>query len=114
MRSSASDVIPDYLLKTEVNTIVSNVDNMYIFVKSRFNKCSFRDLIKHLNVGERIDVWEINGDGTKKKVYSDRAIYIIDRKYDDYLVKQVSMHKSKWKYSIIDIVIEPCGDMEEI
>ena len=42
------------------------------------------------------------------------VLYIIDRKYDDYLVKQVSMHKSKWKYSIIDIVIEPCGDMEEI
>lgn len=112
-REYASDAIPDYLSEAEVNAIYFDVNQMQIFVKSRFNKCSFRDLISRLNAGARIDVWVINCDGTKEKVYSDFAVYCVGKKYDDYLVKQVNTHKSKWKYAVIDIVIEPCGDMEE-
>lgn len=104
----ASDVIPENLLGAEVVTIVSSHKKaMYIFVRSAFKRHSLGELLSHIAMNERVDVWIIHRDGTKEQVYSDCPVCLIDKEYDNYSAKQISTYKSKWNYPIIDIVIEP-------
>lgn len=109
-RKHASDVIPESLLEAEIVTIVSfRKEAMYIFVRSAFKRNSLGELLSHIAMNERVDVWIIHSDGTKEQVYSDRAAGFLDKKYDNYSVKQISTYESKLYYPIIDIVIEPEG-----
>ena len=80
---------------------------MYIFVRSAFKRRSLGELLSHIAVNERVDVWIIHRNGTKEQVYSDWPVCLLDKEYDNYSVKQISTYKSKWNYPIIDIVIEP-------
>lgn len=107
-RKCAADVIPENLLGAEVVTIVTcRQEAMYIFVRSAFKRHSLGELLSHIAMNERVDVWIIHRDGTKEQVYSDWPVCLIDKEYDNYSVKQISTYKSKWNYPIIDIVIEP-------
>lgn len=112
IRKHASDVIPEPLLEAEIVTIVScRQEAMYIFVRSAFKRRSLGDLLSHIAVNERVDVWIIHHDGTKEQVYSDWTVGLLDKKYDGYMVKEVSTYKSKkWGYPVISIVIEPCEE----
>lgn len=112
-RKCAADVIPGNLLGTEVVTIVTcRQKAMYIFVRSAFKRRSLGELLSHIAVNERVDVWIIHRNGTKEQVYSDWPVCLIDKEYDNYAVKQISTYKSKWNYPIIDIVIEPEGEQK--
>lgn len=105
-RKCAADVIPGNLLGTEVVTIVTcRQKAMYIFVRSAFKRRSLGELLSHIAVNERVDVWIIHRDGTKEQVYFDWPVGLLDKKYDDYLVKEVKVYKSKYGYAVIDIVI---------
>ena len=107
-RKCAADVIPESLLEAEIVTIVTcRKEAMYIFVRRAFKRNSLGELLSHIAMNERVDVWIIHSDGTKEQVYSDRAACLLDKKYDNYSVKQISTYKSKLYYPIIDIVIEP-------
>lgn len=111
-RKHASDVIPESLLEAEVVTIIScRQEAMYIFVRSAFKRRSLGELLSHISVNERVDVWIIHRDGTKEQVYSDWSVCLIDKKYYNYSVKQINTYKSKkWGYPVINIVIEPCEE----
>lgn len=112
-RKHASDVIPESLLEAEIVTIVSyREETMYIFVRSSFKRHSLGELLSHIAMNERADVWIIHRDGTKEQVYFDRPVCLLDKKYDNYSVKQISTYESKWNYPIIDIVIEPEGEQK--
>lgn len=52
-----------------------------------------------------IDVYVVNRDGTKEKVY-DQAVLHTSEEYDNYLVKRISPYRSEWGDKI-EIVIEP-------
>lgn len=109
-RKHDSDVIPDSLLEEEIVTIVTcRKEALYIFVRSSFKRRSLGELLSHIAMNEHVDVWIIHRDGTKEQVYSDLPVCLIDKEYDNYSVKKISMYKSKWNYPIIDIVIEPEG-----
>lgn len=109
-RKHASDVIPENLLNTEVGAVLPCRSTLYIYIKRSFNDCNFRELLNHINNYEHIDVYVAYRDGTKEKIYSDREIWRIDEEYDNYSVKRMSLHKSKWGDPIIDIAIEPCEE----
>lgn len=111
-KKHASDVIPESLLGAEIVTIVTcRKEAMYIFVRSAFKRHSLGELLSHIAVNERVDVWIIHRDGTKEQVYSDRSVCLIDKEYDNYSVKQIGTYKSKkWGYPVISIVIEPCEE----
>lgn len=113
-RKHASDVIPESLLEAEIATIVTcRKEAMYIFMRSAFKRRSLGELLSHIAMNERVDVWIIHRDGTKEQVYSDWPVCLLDKEYDNYSVKQISTYKSKWNYPIIDIVIEPEGEHNE-
>lgn len=110
-RECAADVMPESLLVAEIVTIVSCRQNaLYIFVRSAFKRYSLGELLSHIAVNERVDVLSIHRDGTKEQVYSDWPVCLIDKEYANYSLKQISMHKSKLYYPIIDIVIELCEE----
>lgn len=112
-RKHASDVIPESLLEAEIATIVTcHKEAMYIFMRSAFKRRSLGELLSHIAMNERVDVWIIHRDGTKEQVYSDWPVCLLDKEYDNYSVKQISTYKSKWNYPIIDIVIEPEGEQK--
>lgn len=112
-RKHASDVIQESLLEAEIATIVTcRKEAMYIFVRSVFKRRSLGELLSHIAMNERVDVWIIHRDGTKEQVYSDWPVCLLDKEYDNYSVKQISTYKSKWSYPIIHIVIEPEGEQK--
>lgn len=75
-------------------------------------KGSFRELLNKMNGYEYINVYVVNHDGEKEKVYSHGIAFAISDEFDDYLVKKVSSQWIDWNAEI-DIVIEPCEEMKE-
>lgn len=105
-RENVSDVIPEDLLCMEVGTFFPSCNGLDIEVKRNSRKGSFRELLNRLNSYECIDVYVVNHDGTKEKVYSEQAVLRTNEEYDNYLVKRISPHKSEWGDKT-EIVIEP-------
>lgn len=105
-RGTASDVIPENLLCMEVGTFFPGYGRLYIDVKRNSEKNSFRELLNCLNSYACIDVYVDNRDGTKKRVYSEKAVLCTGEKYDNYRVKRISPYRSEWGDKI-EIVIEP-------
>lgn len=109
-RENASDVIPENLLCMQVGTFFPGYGRLHIEVKRNAGKGSFRELLNCLNNSYAcIDVYVVSRDGTKEKVYSDRAVLCISEEYDNYLVKRISPYRSEWGDKI-EIVIEPCEE----
>lgn len=106
-RKHAFDVIPKNLLNMEVGTFYPNYGKLYIEVKRNYRKGSFRELLNHINGYDYIDVYVVDCDGTKEKVYSDQAVLRTGSEYDNYLVKAIKPHESE-RGDKIEIVIEPC------
>lgn len=113
-RENVSDVIPEDLLCMEVGTFFPSCNGLDIEVKRNSRKGSFGELLNRLNSYECIDVYVVNHDGTKEKVYSEQAVLRTNEEYNDCLVKRISPHKSEWGDKI-EIEIEPCeeGDTQE-
>lgn len=112
-RKHPFDVIPENLLCMEVGTFFPIYGRLYnIEVKRNSRKGSFRELLNHLNSYDCMDVYVVNRDGTKEKVYSDQAVLRTNEEYDNYLVKRISHHESEWGDKI-EIEIEPCEEEEE-
>ena len=105
-RENASDVIPESLLCMEVGTFFAGYDRLHIEEKRNSRKGSFRELLNCLSSYACIDVYVDNRDGTKEKVYSDRAVLCTSEEYDDCLVKRISPYRSEWGDKI-EIEIEP-------
>lgn len=97
------DVIPKDLMDMEVGRVFSIFNRLYIYVK---RNCSFRELLDCIHGYEYIDVYVVNCDGTKEKVYSNRAVFVTNYEYDNYWVKKVSLHEVEWGDKI-EIEIEP-------
>lgn len=108
-RENASDVIPKNLLCMEVGTFFPSCNGLDIEVKRNSRKGSFREFLNHLNSYDSIDVYVVNRDGTKEKVYSDQAVLRTNEEYDNYLVKRISPHESE-QGDKIEIEIEPCEE----
>ena len=108
-RKHASDVIPESLLCMEVGTFFAGYDRLHIEVKRNSRKGSFRELLNCLSSYACIDVYVDTRDGTKEKVYSDRAVLCTSEEYDDCLVKRISPYRSEWGDKI-EIEIEPCEE----
>lgn len=108
-RKHPFDVIPENVLCMEVGTFFPSYNRMYIEVKRNSRKGSFRELLNRLNNYDCIDVYVVNHDGTKEKIYSEQAVLRINEEYDDCLVKRISPHESEWGDKI-EIVIEPCEE----
>lgn len=106
-RKHAFDVIPKNLLNMEVGTFYPNYGKLYIEVKRNYRKGSFRELLNHINGYDYIDVYVVDCDGTKEKVYSDQAVLRTGSEYDNYLVKAIKPHESE-RGDKIEIVIESC------
>lgn len=96
----------------EVGTFFPSYGILYIEVKRNSRKGSFRELLNRLDSYDCIDVYVVNHDGTKEKVYSEQAVLRINEEYDDCLVKRISPHKSEWGDKI-EIEIEPREEEEE-
>lgn len=111
-RENASDVIPENLLCMEVGTFFPGYDRAHIEVKRNSRKGSFRELLNCLNSYACIDVYVDNRDGTKEKVYSDRAVLCTNEEYDNYLVKRIIPYRSEWGDKL-EIEIEPVRREEE-
>ena len=111
-RENVSDVIPEDLLCMEVGTFFPRCNGLDIEVKRNSRKGSFRELLNHLNSYDCIDVYVVNHDGTKEKVYSEQAVLRTNEEYDNYLVKRISPHRSEWGDKL-EIEIEPCEEEEE-
>ena len=92
-RKSASDVIPENLLNMEVGSLFNEFNSLYIYVRRNSRKGSYRELLNRLNGYEYIDVYVVNRDGAKEKVYSDRVVLCANYEYDNYIVKKISLHK---------------------
>lgn len=105
-RKHPFDVIPENVLCMEVGTFFPIYNRLYIEVKRNVGNGSFRELLNHLNSYDCIDVYVVNHDGTKERVYSEQAVLRINEEYDNYLVKRISPHKSEWGDKI-EIEIEP-------
>ena len=84
------DVIPKDLMDMEVGRVFSIFNRLYIYVK---RNCSFRELLDRIHGYEYIDVYVVNCDGTKEKVYSNRAVFVTNYEYDNYWVKKVRLHE---------------------
>lgn len=114
-REHAYDVIPENLLNMEVGAFCSSYNRLYIrlymHVKRNSRKGSFRELIDRIGEYECIDVYVVNCDGAKEKVYSNRTVFAISDEFDNYLVKRVNLHGSECG-SKIEIVIEPREEEE--
>lgn len=108
-RKHASDVIPENLLNMEVGSFFNEFNSLYIYVRRNSRKGSFRELLNCLHDYEYIDVYVVNRDGAKEKVYSEQAVLRINEEYDNYPVKRISPHKSEWGDKI-EIEIEPCEE----
>ena len=108
-RKHAFDVIPENVLCMEVVTFFPSYNRLYIEVKRNAGNGSFRELLNHLNSYDCIDVYVVNRDGTREKVYSDQAVLRSSEEYDDFLVKRISPYKSEWGDKI-EIEIEPCEE----
>lgn len=102
------DVIPKNLMDMEVGGVFSSFNRLYIYVK---RNCSFRELLERIHGYEYIDVYVVNCDGTKEKVYSNRAVFVTNYKYDNYSVKKVSLHEVEWGDKL-EIEIEPCEEKD--
>lgn len=111
-RKHPFDVIPEDLLCMEVGTFFPIYNGLDIEVKRNSRKGSFRELLNCLHDYEYIDVYVVNRDGAKEKVYSGRVALCTNYKYDDCLVKRISPHRSEWGDKT-EIVIEPCEEEEE-
>lgn len=109
-RKHPFDVIPENLLCMEVGTFFPIYGRLYnIEVKRNSRKGSFRELLNCLSSYACIDVYVDNRDGTKEKVYSERAVLCTNEEYDDCLVKRINPYKSEWGDKI-EIEIEPCEE----
>lgn len=108
-REHDPDVIPENLLKMEVAIVFNEFNSIHIHVKRNSRKGSFRELLNCLSSYACIDVYVDNRDGTKEKVYSERAVLCTNEEYDNYLVKRISPYRSEWGDKM-EIVIEPCED----
>lgn len=108
-KKHAYDVIPENLLDMEVGRVFSSFNRLYIYVK---RNCSFRERLDTISGYEYIDVYVVNRDGAKEKVYSNRAAFVTNYEYDNYIVKKISLHKVGWG-SKIEMVIELCEEEEE-
>ena len=108
-RKHAFDVIPDNLLRMEVGTFFPSYNRLYIEVKRNAGNGSFRELLNHLNSYDCIDVYVVNRDGTREKVYSEQAVLRTNEEYDNYLVKMIKPHETEWGDKT-EIVIEPCEE----
>ena len=111
-REHDPDVIPENLLKMEVAIVFNEFNSLHIHVKRNSRKGSFRELLDRIHGYEYIDVYVVNCDGTKEKVYSNRAVFVTNYEYDNYWVKKVSLHEVEWGDKI-EIEIEPCEEMKE-
>lgn len=108
-REHDPDVIPENLLKMEVAIVFNEFNSLHIHVKRNSRKGSFRELLNCLHDYEYIDVYVVNCDGTKEKVYSNLAVFVTNYEYDNYWVKKVSLHEVEWGDKI-EIEIEPCEE----
>lgn len=108
-RKHAFDVIPENVLCMEVGTFFPSYDRLYIEVKRNYRKGSFRELLNYLGGYDCVDVYVVNRDGTKEKVYSEQEVLRINEEYDNYLVKRISPHTYEWGDKI-EIEIEPCEE----
>lgn len=108
-RKHPFDVIPEDLLCMEVGTFFPSCNGLDIEVKRNSRKGSFRELLNRLNSYGCIDVYVVNHDGTKEKVYSEQAVLRTNEEYDNYSVKRISPQKSEWGDKI-EIEIEPCEE----
>lgn len=111
-RKHAFDVIPENLLNMEVGTFFPSYDRLYIEVQRNSREGSFRELLNRLNSYDCIDVYVVDCDGTKEKVYSDQAVLRTGSEYDNYLVKAIKPHESEWGDKL-EIEIEPCEEEKE-
>lgn len=89
--------------------VFPSCNGLDIEVKRNSRKGSFRELLNRLNSYECIDVYVVNHDGTKEKVYSEQAVLRTNEEYDNYSVKRISPQKSEWGDKI-EIEIEPCEE----
>lgn len=108
-REHDPDVIPENLLKMEVAIVFNEFNSLHIHVKRNSRKGSFRELLNCLHDYEYIDVYVVNRDGAKERVYSGRVALCTNYKYDNYLVKRISPHRAEWGDKT-EIVIEPCEE----
>ena len=108
-RKHVSDVIPENLLNMEVGSLFNEFNSLYICVRRNSRKGSFRELLNRLNGYEYIDVYVVNRDGAKEKVYSGRVVFCTNYEYDNFILKKISLHEVEWG-SKIEIVIEPCEE----
>lgn len=90
-REHGPNVIPENLLKMEVAIVFNEFSSLHIYVKRSSRKGSFRELINCLHDFEYIDVYVVNCDGAKKRVYSGRTALCTNYKYDNYLVKRIAI-----------------------
>lgn len=111
-REHDPDVIPENLLKMEVAIVFNEFNSLHIHVKRNSRKGSFRELLNCLHDYEYIDVYVVNRDGAKEKVYSGRVALCTNYKYDNYLAKRISPHRSEWGDKL-EIEIEPVRREEE-
>lgn len=106
-RGNASDVIPKNLLDMEVGTVFPGYGRLHIEVKRNSRKGSLRELLNCLDNYDCIEVYVVNRDGTKEKVYADRYVLRAGEEYDNYLVKRISHYRSEWGDKLeIEIEIE--------
>lgn len=96
----------------EVAIVFNEFNSLHIHVKRNSRKGSFRELLNCLHDYEYIDVYVGNRDGAKEKVYSGRVALCTNYKYDNYLVKRISPHRSEWGDKL-EIEIEPVRREEE-
>lgn len=93
----------------EVGTFFPSYNRLYIEVKRNPRKGSFREMLNRLNSYDCIDVYVVNRDGTKEKVYSAQAVLRVGEKYDDYIVRKISPYGTEWGDKL-EIEIEPCEE----
>ena len=96
----------------EVAIVFNEFNSLHIHVKRNSRKGSFRELLNCLHDYEYIDVYVVNRDGAKEKVYSGRVALYTNYKYDNYLAKRISSHRSEWGDKL-EIEIEPVRREEE-
>lgn len=105
-REHDPNVIPENLLKMEVAIVFNEFNSLHIHVQRSSRKGSFRELLNYLHDYEYIDVYVVNCDGAKERVYSGRVALCTNYKYDNYLVKRISPYRSEWGDKL-EIEIEP-------
>ena len=104
-RENATDAIPDALLDMKVRAIFTESELLYIYVQRNAKTGSFGEFLNSLDIHACIDVRIVDHGGKTVKEFHDKDFYS-DDKYNDYLVKRISVSNDGWD-GRISVVIEP-------